>query len=115
MDDTSIKQRLGRALKRRRVALGLTQAELGAMVGKHRTNYSNIERGRTDIRFETLVKLCAALNTRTWEVLLEAEGLAEAPTVSPPACEWAACPFRFFQAVSSEEPGGVDSGARPDM
>ena len=116
MEGTTLKQRLGLALKRRRVALGPTQAELGKKVGKHRTNCSDIERGRTDIRIKTLRKLCAALDTRIWEVLLEAEGLPEPATTSPPAaCQWAACPYRYAQAGSSGEPGGNTGGARPTI
>lgn len=114
MEGTTMKQRLGLALKRRRIALGLTQAALGKKVGKHRTNYSNIERGRTDIRIKTLHKLCTALGTRTWEVLLEAEGLPESAITSPPdVCQWPACPYRYIQAGSSDESGGSADGVRP--
>ena len=84
MSNTDIKRQIGHSLKQRRIARGLTQTALGKLVGKHRTDYSAIERGKRNIKLETLYKLCTVLGVRMWELLLESEGLTDSAT-SPPA------------------------------
>jgi transcriptional regulator with XRE-family HTH domain len=66
-------ERIGAALRSRREALEISQENFAEMVEMHRTYYSAIERGRKNIRIETLERLCAALETRMWEVIKEAE------------------------------------------
>jgi len=65
--------RIGAALRSRREALEISQENFAELVAMHRTYYSAIERGRKNIRIETLERLCAALKTRMWEVIREAE------------------------------------------
>jgi len=66
-------ERIGAALRSRREALEISQENFAEMVEMHRTYYSAIERGRKNIRIETLERLCTALKTRMWEVVREAE------------------------------------------
>lgn len=66
-------QRIGLALRRRREALDISQEDFAEQVQMHRTYYSSIERGLKNIRIETLERICAALKTRIWEVLKDAE------------------------------------------
>lgn len=65
--------RIGAALRQRREALEISQEDLAEQVQMHRTYYSSIERGLKNIRIETLERLCAALETRMWEVIKDAE------------------------------------------
>jgi transcriptional regulator with XRE-family HTH domain len=73
MKRTRLPQRIGLALRRRREALDVSQEDFAELVQMHRTYYSSIERGLKNIRIETLERICAALKTRIWEVLKEAE------------------------------------------
>jgi transcriptional regulator with XRE-family HTH domain len=73
MKRTRLPQRIGLALRRRREALDVSQEDFAELVQMHRTYYSSIERGLKNVRIETLERICAALKTRIWEVLKEAE------------------------------------------
>lgn len=66
-------QRIGAALRRRREAQEISQEDFAERVGMHRTYYSAIERGRKNMRLETLERICTALRSRMWEVLKDAE------------------------------------------
>lgn len=55
-------QQLGAELRRRRLALGLTQAELGARVNARQATVSTLESGTSDIRLSTLMDVLAALD-----------------------------------------------------
>ena len=58
----SLKQRFGKAIRRRRRELDLSQEELAEMAELHRTYISNIERGELNPSLETMEKLVNALN-----------------------------------------------------
>jgi transcriptional regulator with XRE-family HTH domain len=73
MKRTRLPQRIGLALRRRREAQDVSQEDFAELVQMHRTYYSSIERGLKNIRIETLERICAALKTRIWEVIKEAE------------------------------------------
>lgn len=73
MKRSSLPQRLGAALRRRREAKNISQEDFAEQVGMHRTYYSAIERGLKNIRIETLERICNALGSKMWEVLKEAE------------------------------------------
>jgi transcriptional regulator with XRE-family HTH domain len=68
-----LQQRIGNALRTRREALDISQEYFAEQVGMHRTYYSAIERGLKNVRMETLERLCAALKTKMWEVVKDAE------------------------------------------
>jgi transcriptional regulator with XRE-family HTH domain len=56
-------ERFAHNLRRRRVAVGISQEELGERTELHRTEISLLERAGREPRFATLTKLCGALST----------------------------------------------------
>jgi transcriptional regulator with XRE-family HTH domain len=56
-------ERFAQNLRRRRVAVGISQEELGERTDLHRTEISLLERAGREPRFATLLKLCGALDT----------------------------------------------------
>lgn len=58
----SINQRFGKAIRRRRRELDLSQEELAERADLHRTYISNIERGELNPSLETMEKLVKALD-----------------------------------------------------
>jgi transcriptional regulator with XRE-family HTH domain len=73
MKRNSLPERIGAALRRRREAQEISQEDFAELVGMHRTYYSAIERGRKNMRLETLERICTALRVRMWEILKEAD------------------------------------------
>lgn len=67
-------QRLGKALRARREKAGYSQEGFADHIAMHRTYYSAIERGEKNLQLDTLQRICAGLQCRTWEVLREADG-----------------------------------------
>ena len=65
---------LGRAVRTRREALGLSQEELGSLADLHRTYVGSVERGERNITTLCLIRLAKALNMLPSE-LLERSGL----------------------------------------
>lgn len=55
---------LGEALKQTRIKQKLTQAELGKLVGVQKSQISKLENNIKNARFETVLKVFKALNTR---------------------------------------------------
>jgi DNA-binding XRE family transcriptional regulator len=55
---------LGEALKQTRIKQKLTQEELGKLVGVQKSQISKLENSVKDARFETVLKVFKALNTR---------------------------------------------------
>jgi DNA-binding XRE family transcriptional regulator len=63
---------LGEALKQTRIKQNLTQEELGKLVGVQKSQISKLENSVKDARFETVLKVFKALNTRiTFKLELE--------------------------------------------
>jgi transcriptional regulator with XRE-family HTH domain len=56
-------ERFAHNLRRHRVAVGISQEELGERTELHRTEISLLERAGREPRFATLLKLCGALST----------------------------------------------------
>ena len=50
-------QRIGQQIQQRRKALGLTQTELAMLCDLSINGISNIEQGKTDVRWGTLMKI----------------------------------------------------------
>ena len=73
MKRNSLPERIGAALRRRREAQEISQEDFAELVDMHRTYYSAIERGKKNMRLETLERICTALRSRMWEVLKDAE------------------------------------------
>jgi len=69
---TSLPQRLGKAFRKRREALGISQERFADEIGMHRTYYSAIERGEKNLQLDTLERLSRGLRAPLWEVFQEA-------------------------------------------
>lgn len=61
--------RFGRNLKRLRAASGMSQEELAARAGLHRTYVSSVERGNRNISLENIFALAGALKCDPRELL----------------------------------------------
>lgn len=61
--------RFGRNLRRLRLAAGLSQEELAARSGLHRTYVSSVERGNRNVSLENIVALATALKCDPRELL----------------------------------------------
>lgn len=66
---SQIKTDFGMSVKRRRNFLGISQEELAARSGLHRTYISDIERGFRNVSLLNIVKIAEALDTTPSEIL----------------------------------------------
>lgn len=57
-----IKRRFGRAIKKRRSEIGISQEELAERSNLHRTYIADIERGTRNVSLENIDRLAKALN-----------------------------------------------------
>ena len=57
-----IAKRVGENLKQARRAKGLSQTQLAAELGKYQPDYSNYERGKTQLDYEKIEYLCKRLD-----------------------------------------------------
>lgn len=74
MDDKYLKtyKHVGMRIKEKRIELKLTQEELSNRIPKmDRSKISDIENGKEDYLFSTLLKVCDALNTTLPDLLNE--------------------------------------------
>jgi transcriptional regulator with XRE-family HTH domain len=69
----TLRERFSANLKRARRRAGISQAELGAMTGLHRTEISFLENAKRMPRLDTLLKLVCALEIPADDLL---EGMA---------------------------------------
>lgn len=81
INDVAIYQMVGEQLRRRRIDLGLSQADLGEAVGMLRTSIANIEAGRQRPPLHMLYRLCAALGLEVAEIIPSQKQVSFAPTV----------------------------------
>lgn len=63
MEDATIQQRLGAALRNRRETLHYSQESFADAIGMHRAYYSAIERGERNTTIATLAKVVEGLGT----------------------------------------------------
>jgi DNA-binding Xre family transcriptional regulator len=61
------------ALRRRRRALGLTQAGAAQLLGMSRLSYHRIESGARQIRFTELAAICSAFNCHIGELVQDGQ------------------------------------------
>lgn len=71
---------LGRAIQRRRVAMGVSQAEIAARCRAVKGTVAHIEVGIRVPSLAMLHDLGWALNCEPWQLLKEASEMQEAPT-----------------------------------
>ncbi len=65
------KQVFAQNVKRLRTAAGLSQEELAARAGLHRTYISSIERGQRNVSLENIFAIAAALGTAPSNLLIQ--------------------------------------------
>lgn len=64
--------RVGLAVRRRRLVLNLSQDDVVARMEMSRGHYSDIENGKRNIGLTTLHRIAEALETEAWKILKEA-------------------------------------------
>ena len=69
----TLPQRLGKAFRKRREALGFSQESYADEIGMHRTYYSAIERGEKNLQLDTLQRVADGLGATLWEVFRDAQ------------------------------------------
>ena len=67
---SDIKQRFGKAIRRRRRELDFSQEELAERAELHRTYVSDIERGDRNPSLENIEKLAKALNMKVSDLFI---------------------------------------------
>lgn len=70
-DELGFLRQIGDRVRERRVAMNLTQAQLGQQCGLHRTFIGSVERGERNVAVLSLRKIASALRT-TPAILLAA-------------------------------------------
>ena len=70
--DRNPKQVLGRNVRKRRQAAGLSQEELASRAGLHRTYVSSLERGERNVAVENIFALAHALGCQAADLLSSA-------------------------------------------
>jgi transcriptional regulator with XRE-family HTH domain len=71
ISSSSIKQRFGKAVRRRRRELELSQEYLAELAGLHRTYVSNLERGMINPTLENVERLAKALDITMARLFVE--------------------------------------------
>jgi transcriptional regulator with XRE-family HTH domain len=69
IDQTTLYQHIGAAIRRKRDARGMTQAQLATAVGLLRTSIVNLEAGRQRAPLHTLYPICAVLGIEVADLL----------------------------------------------
>lgn len=83
-------EELGKAIRLRREALGLTQAELGVRIELSRTSVTNLECGRQRLLIDQFCKLAEVLGCEREELL--AAAVAAAAKDEPPMADLSSMP-----------------------
>lgn len=68
--DSPTRRMLGDAVRRRRLALEISQEELAALSGLHRTYVGGVERGERNPSVETVARLAVALGVEPGALLV---------------------------------------------
>lgn len=71
--NTAIATKLGKALRARRLEIGLSQDDFADRIQMHRAYYSAIERGEKNITLATFHRVAAGLQARMSELLVHVE------------------------------------------
>lgn len=73
---------VGRSIRTRREALGISQDDFAAKVNVDRAYYSHVERGRYNITLEVLFRIAAGLACPPAELMPELSALTDLPHTS---------------------------------
>ncbi len=60
--NAAVQRILGKRIRDRRQVLGLSQEEMAARCGLHRTYYGSVERGERNIALQNIVRIADALD-----------------------------------------------------
>ena len=71
LPELALQRRLGRGVREQREHRGLTQQELAALAGYHRTFISGVELGNRNVTLQTVVRLANALGVDPVALLSE--------------------------------------------
>lgn len=63
MDETSLQQKFGGAVRKRRLAAGHSQDTFADAIGMHRAYFSSIERGERNVTLQTMRRVAEGLGT----------------------------------------------------
>ena len=63
------RERFGIALRQARLRLGMSQEELAAHAGMHRTYVGQVESGQRNVAIDNLERLADAVGSPLWEML----------------------------------------------
>ena len=69
IDPRNVARQVGSSIRRRRAALAISQDELAARAGLHRTYVGAVERGERNITVLSLVRIAHALDTDPAQLL----------------------------------------------
>ena len=70
---------IGNKLLSIRKRMGMTQAEVAEKAGLSDRTYADIERGTVNMRVETILRICSALDITPDEILTESEAKTHLP------------------------------------
>jgi transcriptional regulator with XRE-family HTH domain len=73
MKGPTLQERLGKSLRKRREAMGLSQEAFADQIEMHRTYYSALERGEKNLTVGTLERICTGQEARVSDVVRDAE------------------------------------------
>lgn len=72
MDEASLQEKLGAAIRERRTALEMSQEAFADSIKMHRAYYSKIERGERNVTLATLWRVAQGLGLEPSQLLLRA-------------------------------------------
>lgn len=81
IDEDRLYQLVGQEFRRRRLKLGMTQADLANVTEELRTSITNIEAGRQRPPLHVLYRICAALGLEPGEMLPLVADIAVQPDI----------------------------------
>jgi transcriptional regulator with XRE-family HTH domain len=79
----AISKKFGQVVRSRRESRGISQEELAALAGIHRTYVSSIELGKVRLGLEIAKKVADGLGTTLSDLLAEAEGAGSPGAAKP--------------------------------
>ena len=70
---STLKHRLGKTVRRLRLAAGFSQEAFADHIGVHRTYMGTVERGEVNLTLENIEKIAIGLRLTVWQLLKETE------------------------------------------